>query len=768
MQKTVEVVAYRWSYLRVALVLATVTVLVPAMYGGVAGCGSALAATVPPEGRVYEMVSPPYKGGYGISGQRIAVAPNGEAVGFDSIGVFSDEASDLLLDNGYVARREPNGWVTTGTDPPATLSPGILAPVADYSQNFADSLTEPFGITVNYGSGRSPGGASFYLHNMSEPDVAASFVPASPVLTGATGGPVSVTYSGAAANLSHIVVASAEPLIPADIRSEEIEEERVEQLYELEGVDTPRLVGLTESGDISDPYCPVTLGSGFGSQYHAVSSTGTTIFFEANIEPEREFHCGKPYEEPENTKHNPAELFARLAGERTLEISKPLPAQCTQEPCLAASVEPAEERPTSVFQGASEDGSKVFFTTTQPLVNSAHDQTNNLYEAEIEGGTAKRLVLVSEGNVTDPNRGAGAEVQGVTRISDDGTHVYFVAYGVLTTTSNARDETAVAGSDNLYVYDTTTDEIQFVAGLCSGKERSGENGGVSHCPSEESDAGLWGIFDQREAQTTSDGRFLVFVTYSQLIRTGPEQDTGTSRDVYEYDAETGAIVRISVGEDGRDMNGSGTFNASIATPRYDDPSLEEQYEMNTRAVSEDGDTVIFISADSLSRNAINGVPDLYEWHDGQVSLISGGESREPISEAVVTPTGRDIFFVTDESLVPQDTNGQRDVYDARIGGGFGVSEAPLSGCYGGACQTSPSGAPTLAAASSSVPQTDGGNLPPSPGQPANPRSRTVTRAQQLKNALKACMEKSQKRRKSKKWLAACESRAKKRYGGARK
>lgn len=45
-----------------------------------------------PEGRVYEMVSPPYKGGYATS-QIQAVAPSGESVAYYSNGSFEDAPS---------------------------------------------------------------------------------------------------------------------------------------------------------------------------------------------------------------------------------------------------------------------------------------------------------------------------------------------------------------------------------------------------------------------------------------------------------------------------------------------------------------------------------------------------------------------------------------------------------------------------------------------------------------------------------------------------
>lgn len=49
-----------------------------------------------PEGRHYEMVSPAYKGGYGVS-EIDAVLPDGESVAFVSLGAFTESLSVMRL-----------------------------------------------------------------------------------------------------------------------------------------------------------------------------------------------------------------------------------------------------------------------------------------------------------------------------------------------------------------------------------------------------------------------------------------------------------------------------------------------------------------------------------------------------------------------------------------------------------------------------------------------------------------------------------------------
>ena len=70
----------------------------------------------------------------------------------------------------------------------------------------------------------------------------------------------------------------------------------------------------------------------------------------------------------------------------------------------------------------------------------------------------------------------------------------------------------------------------------------------------------------------------------------------------------------------------------------------------------------------------------------EVSLISSGSAPGNDSEPVISPSGLDIFFITEQGLLPQDTDGLYDIYDARAGGGFPVAPAPPRPCEGDACQ----------------------------------------------------------------------------------
>jgi hypothetical protein len=653
------------------------------------------------------MVSPPYKAGQQVA-QLFAASSSGEAAVFSSVGVFAESPSGLALYNGYLAQRSADGWMTSPLDPPATLSPiGRPGDPEDVSPDLGRSVT--LLRFVPNSTTRVPSTEAFYLR---EPNGA--FVEASPrmhALNGGEGIP-EVSFGSASADLSHITFGAVQALLPVDDTTPGLH-----RLYEVAGAGgispSLKLVGVDQQGKAIDPHCEAFLGSGGVSKFRAVSRDGSEVFFTANVNPSEEEStgCDEPTEPGEHPA-DPAELFVRIDGSQTLEVSKPLSEPCVEVPCPGAA-----GRATAVFQGASLDGSKVFFTTIQSLVGADRDSANDLYEAEIANGAVRRLVLISEGDQTDATRGEGAEVQGVTRISDDGSHVYFVARGVLTASPNGLGQTAVAKADNLYVYDTSTGETKFVAELCSGGEESGSVTGVTQCPSSESDERLlWFKHDNRHAQSTPDGRFLIFDTYARLVRAGPEADTDAAIDVYRYDSQTGGVVRVSVGSEGNDNNGNGEFDATISAPLFLEGFLRSQNELTTRAVSEDGSTIVFTTAEPLSLQAINGQPDVYAWHEGHVGLISDGHSPTPDEEPVISLSGRDIFFETSEGLVAQDTDGVRDVYDARIGGGFAVAPVTAGGCAGAACR-GPSSIPFLLGAPDSATFSGLGDPPPSTSTP---------------------------------------------------
>jgi hypothetical protein len=691
------------------------------------------ALALNPERR-YEMVSPVYKGGFGalhIEGVRA----DGNAVAFFSPGAFGGEPagfSEGLDGVAYMAIRGEGGWASVPLVPPDALSKIVLGP-ADF---FLPLDRELANIELPNPEDPSKAGYQdeFIVHATATSDISANWQPTGIALETLNKEHIDVGYAGGSSDFCHILVTNA---------GEQNEEGHLllgakgasEPLYELVSGcngETPelRLVALNGKHKLISTSCASEPGSGTRSEesgpsaFNAVADAGNEVFFTTCVDNNR----------------LSLQLFVRLAGSRTLEISKPLLPKSPSEACGNNEIpcKGAETRANADFSGASEDGSRVFFTSKAPLVG-ASDTGRNLYEATIgclqsepECSTASKtvtsLLQVSRG----ANAGDAVDVQGVVRVAPDGSRVYFVARGVLGDGAGPQGAAPVKGADNLYVYEQDTrypsGHLAFVADLCSGQSSSGEVENI-HCPNAEKDTSLW-LRVPAEAQTAGiDGRYLVFSSYGQLT----SGDTDVANDVYRYDAQTGVLDRVSTGEAGYDQNGNNNaFDATINEGRKGG-TVKYQYEVGNRAISEDGSRIVFNTSEPLSPDASNGLSDVYEWHQNPghqatVFLISGGSAEAPVQEPVISPDGRDIFFSTTEGLAPEDTDGLADVYDARVGGGFPQAPAPRQQCSSDACQgplTSP--APLLVPGS--VSQAPGENL----AAPVVPKPTSKSRPAKCRN-----------------------------------
>ena len=142
------------------------------------------------------------------------------------------------------------------------------------------------------------------------------------------------------------------------------------------------------------------------------------------------------------------------------------------------------------------------------------------------------------------------------------------------------------------------------------------------------------------------------------------------------------------------------------------PGWENEFQPS-RALSEDGRRLFFESYDALVPGDTNGAVDVYEWeatgedpsngkcteaspsysppNSGCLSLITSGTSPEETAFIDASADGSNVFFLTQSSLLPADP-GLRDLYDARVDGGFPEPEPIPPLCEGEACQNAP-GAP---------------------------------------------------------------------------
>jgi hypothetical protein len=251
---------------------------------------------------------------------------------------------------------------------------------------------------------------------------------------------------------------------------------------------------------------------------------------------------------------------------------------------------------------------------------------------------------------------------------------------------------------------------------------------------------------------TPNGLFLVFISYAELT---PGDTSAGAAQAFEYDAQTGSLVRVSIGEEGLNDDGNVDnpyLGAKIVHPDFSVALGHNTSGDNKITVSDNGSFVFFESADGLTPQALDRVflgynyegsyneeryaNNVYEYHDGHVYLITdgrdintneGGESNVAIVKLIGTDqSGQDVFFTTDDALVPQDIDGGPDVYDARIDGGFPPPEVRPP-CAGDECQGPLSGAPVLLSPGSEF-QAGGSNFKPSVSAPSTSKAKAKSKS----------------------------------------
>lgn len=676
-----------------------------------------------PDCRAYEMVTPLAKEAHSVN-LVPGLDPAGEGVvGYTLAAGDADSEGFIQTSawgNTFASGRGASGWLASSTVPPQGLiekSTSNVGEAADYSVDMSRSATCG-SVAASSGSSSSSG----VVCALRLPDGTWLASPVYSTLNGVTFG-VPPLYLGASADLSRLffTMGSANPsarLLAQDTST------NGSSIYEVSGLESGEpVLSLVSVGNDGSP-----IGTGAGSGgYQSISDDGRTVYFTATP-----------------TGASGAHVYARVDGSSTVEVSAP---ECT---ICATTFTGAS------FVGASADGSRVFMQTTSALTASDTDATADLYMYDFNAQLGHRLVQVSAGDGSDVNAGNGAQVQGLVQLSADGSHVFFVALGVLTTKENINGQSAVSGSPNLYVYERDATypngRTQFIATLPAG------------------DTKVWTEGDGlRHSQTTADGRYLIFETTAKLITSGPEADTDEAVDIYRYDSETGELTRISVGEPDFPTSNNGNTpggTASITPLNYNYSGSNASVNMMGRAISGDGSYVLFNTAEKLQEDDVDGSLDYYLWHNGEVSMISDGqETLSNIVGASLSESGDDVYFQTHTALVAQDRDTLGDVYDARIDGGY-PAPTPAAECAGEGCQGTPGATPSFGSPAGSLTQIGGGNIPTPPVSTtttATPKVKSLTRSQKLINALKTC-----RKDKGGKKKVACEKAARKRYRSAAK
>jgi Fibronectin type III domain/WD40-like Beta Propeller Repeat len=694
-----------------------------------------------PDGRQWEMVSPAEKmgaqilaiGQYSSEGAVIQAAAGGDALTYMTVSPVTANPEGYTNYNQVFSARGSGGWRSQDIglyhDSATGASVGEGNEYRFFSEDLSFGVVQPFGAFIPSLSDEASEQTSylrtiFANGDVNSPCVSSCYRPLVTSMVGHANVPAGTvfgeegqcppklfcgpSFQGATPDLKHVVFTSLASLTATATGGER-------SLYEWSDGELA-LVSVLPGGGAAGG--SPELGAGLdGSVRHAISDDGSRIVWS-------EFYGQKRLYIRDMAKGVTVQLDAAQGG----------------------SGEGA-----GVFQIASNDGSRVFFTDEQHLTANSGGQTNepDLYECEMVVEAGELKCKLTDLTPVSFEKSFGG-VRGVVGASNDGSWVYFV------------------DGTTLYVdHEGTTKIVAILSG---------------------SDEPDWKFDGQHgvTARVSPDGRWLAFMSQREL--TGYDShDTATGKpdeEVYLYDAQanggSGRILCASCNPTGARPDGTelGSNGLVEAGDRW--YSLRQPLAANVpgwvpsgggvfhqpRYLADDG-RLFFDSSDGLVPQDVNGAEDVYQYEpigvgdcatssvsfsvrsDGCVGLVSSGGSGEESAFLDASATGGDAFFLTTAKLSGADRDTTLDIYDAHecTPGSpcFAVPSVQPPACdTGDSCKAAPSPQPGVFGAPSSATFSGAGNVTPE-SKPVV-RSKGLSRAQKLARALKECRKRTGRRR----------------------
>ena len=325
----------------------------------------------------------------------------------------------------------------------------------------------------------------------------------------------------------------------------------------------------------------------------------------------------------------------------------------------------------ATLQGISDDGTRAFFATYEPLTRDDLDVTSDVYER------ASEVRLVSTGPASSNLQLNACEAGSPTALAclglvgaASGVPVYFTTPESLTFDDldvgclsapeacidvyrRSGDTTTLvsagtSGGDSATLLDVSRDGTRaFFSTRGALTPADGDSaldiyeraGGTTSLVSTGRRQGATPEDVVNDVRISADGSAVVFATAEQLVA----EDTDSAIDLYERAGGTTTLV--STGPGSHDV-----------CDRFDGCGAVD--------VSADGQRVTFETADRLVAQDTDAAVDVYEHASTGLSLVSGGGAgAAPAFLDATSANGAHVFFSTSDRLVSADNDGAVDVYE---------------------------------------------------------------------------------------------------------